>query len=162
MGLTKHQAEIRARVLTDARWLCAHQLIEGYSETRPYQRPAYPPTKYFANDCSGTLKLLFEWAGLPSPDAEPYGYGNTATLVTASHAYHVPLNPARWQPMDFVFYKNHPGPFVGGPSEHVAMLTDRTDGHWYVISHGGPNGPTRERADYRPPVAVRRYRIPTK
>ncbi len=161
--LTKHQAELRARVLTDARWLIAHQLIEGYSMARPYARPPYPPTQHFANDCSGTLKLLFEWAGIPSQDGEAWGYGNTATMANAKGAYHVPMNPGDWFPLDHVFYKEHSGPFQGGGGEHVTMLTHKEDGHWHVISHGSDSGPKNLPYDYRSDfVAVRRYRLPAK
>src|SRR5262252_6402364 len=107
--LTKHQRELRAKVLRDAEWLVAHQLIEGYSEARPYARPPFPPRYPFSSDCSGTLKLLFEWAGIPSPDQEPWGFGNTATLVNAPGSYHVPLSQRQWQPLDYVFYKRHSG-----------------------------------------------------
>lgn len=163
MPLTSHQRELRARVLTDAQWLIAHALIEGYSEARPYHRPHYPPTSYFTNDCSGTLKLLFEWAGIPSPDHQPWGYGNTATLANASGAYHVPMSPSKWQPLDYIFYKSHSGGWVGGPGEHVAMLTHQHNGHWHVFSHGSERGPLDLPYDYRGDyAAVRRYRLPLK
>jgi hypothetical protein len=146
--------------LTDARWLIAHQLIEGYSEARPYARPGYPPTKYFQSDCSGSVKLLFEWAGIPSPDGQPWGYGNTATLVNASGSYHVPLDVSKWQPLDFVFYGN---PWAGGPGGHVAMLTYQgAGGRWRAFSHGSASGPKDVWADYRVVVAVRRYKLPLK
>jgi hypothetical protein len=159
-ALTKHQAALRARALTISEWLIAHQLIEGYTEARPYARPKYPPTRYFANDCSGTLLLIFEWTGIPKPDGGAWGYGNTATLINALRAYHVPMDTGKWQPLDYVFYGN---PWAGGPGGHVAMLTHKDDrGRWHVISHGSPSGPKDELAFYRNPVAIRRYRIPRK
>ena len=158
MPLTKHQQEIRARCLYMAGYMTGHEWLEGYSEARPYARPKWKPTRYFTNDCSGTLKLLFEWCGAPSPDGEAWGYGNTATLVT--HGWNPGLNPSRWQPMDYVFYGN---PWAGGPGGHVAMLTHKDDrGRWHVVSHGSERGPKDELAHYRSPVAVRRYRIPAK
>lgn len=163
MALTSHQRELRTRVLTDARWLVAHALIEGYNQRRPYARPDYPPTRYFSNDCSGTLLLLFEWAGIPKPDGGRWGFGDTGTLANAEGAYHLPMNPDRWQPLDFVFYKEHSGPFRGGAGEHVAMLTHKENGHWHVFSHGSERGPLNLPYDYRSDyAAVRRYKLPLK
>lgn len=159
--LTAHQRELRARCLTDARWLIAHELLESYDMARPYQRPPYPPVRRFGGDCSSTLKLLFEWAGIPSPDGQPWGYGNTATL--AAHGWSPGMNPDRWQPLDFIFYARHKPPLAGGAHEHVTMLTHKEDGHWHVISHGTDSGPKNLPYDYRGDyVAVRRYRLPLK
>ena len=161
MPLTKHQQEIRARCLYMAGWMSAHEWIEGYSMARPYARPEWRPSHYFANDCSGTLLLLYEWSGIRKPDGGHWGYGDTGTLANAADAYHVPMNPNRWQPLDFVFYKEHSGPYRGGSGEHVTMLTHKENGHWYVVSHGSERGPKSLPYDYRGDfTAVRRYKIP--
>lgn len=156
--LTKHQTMLRERCLRDAQWLVAHQLIESYNMKRPYDRPKYPPTRPFSGDCSGTIKLLWEWmgGGVQPMDGQPWGYGNTSTMVV--RGYHVP-DLAHANPMDLCFYGN---PWAGGSGAHVTMLTHLNKGHWMAFSMGGNSGPNYVRATYRKIVAIRRYKLPAK
>lgn len=123
-------AEVRGRIVENARWGVANEPAIHYAEVRPIDGRGHPRKLPITTDCSGFVTDCYEWAGAPDPNGNGFnGLGFTGSML--QHCRHVAASAVREG--DLVVW----GP---GNGEHVALVLEPGSDP-LLASHGQERGP---------------------
>jgi hypothetical protein len=140
----------------------AAQLRWHYTQARPFTGYGIPPADYHANDCSGYVGLVYDWAMhhtgvyLKSPMGAPHGWGYTGTMIDWLRINGTYVPAGKYLVGDIVFYGHSAGATV-----HTSVCRKAGTGATAIFSsNGNENAPQPTKITYHPDPIVGVYRHP--